>query len=160
MKIKNEKIKIMLISLGVLVAVSTPAIIVASTYAYQSFLVSGQLSNSISKLESFYNDKKILLFTGTNFKITEPQKADNGKFYAKNLTKDNIIFEKINYLKNFSYDFEFVKINQNIDGSFTFDYIIYSVANPSVKIEKTSDIYYSFVNDLGTSIPFDKIKEL
>lgn len=152
MKIKNEKLKLSLIGLGVLVAVSTPAIIIGSIYAYNS----AKVSPLLSELNKFYNSEKANLFNKLNFRISAPAQSDDGKFYVKNLILENVIFEKKENLKNYSYNIEITSITPNESAAnFTFDYMVSSLKDPAIKIRKTSEVYSEFTTDLG-SVFFSK----
>lgn len=143
MKIKSEKIKLTLISIGSIIAISSPIVIVGSIFIYDQFKVSPEQNI----LNNFFNQNEQIIFKKEVFTISQPNEDAQGNFVVQNVKKNNIIFGESKKLNNYSYDIEILSVIPNTsNGTLRFNYKIYSLLNPSIKIEKTSEVYSQFLN--------------
>ncbi len=149
---KNKNTKLALITLGSIIAIGTPAIVIASMYAYNS----NKMTPEEKKIIDFFNAEESSLFQKNNFVISEPEPNLNGQHLVENVVVKNITFSKENELKNRSYNIEITKVTPvSQNSTLTFDYTIYLITDPSVKISRVSEFYSEYTDSFEQYKPFD-----
>jgi hypothetical protein len=151
---KNKNTKLALITFGAVVAVATPAIVIASIYAYNT----NKMSTAEKQLISFFDKEEASLFEKNNFVISEPEVSLNGQYLVDNISTNNVTFSKQTELNNYSYNIEITKININSkEANLSFEYVVSLITDSTVKITKTSQVYSEYSSFDGYK-PFDKLK--
>ena len=147
---KNKNTKLALITLGSIIVIGTPAIVIGSIYAYNTSKMTPQEKDLID----FFEAEESSLFQKNNFIISEPEPNLSGQHLVENVVTKNITFSKENQLKNYSYKIEITKVIPTSQSrTLVFDYVIYSIIDPSVKISKVSQFYSEYMDS------FDKYKQ-
>ncbi|MGL5617842.1 MAG: hypothetical protein ACRCWU_02150 [Metamycoplasmataceae bacterium] len=151
--IGKHKTKLALITLGSIMAVGAPMIIMGSIYAFNEISISPKQEN----LNKFYEQEEGSLFSPINFTISQPSPSPEGKFLVKNVTIDNIEFSKIENLKNSLYNLEIIKITPNVDeATLKFSYKVSLILDPAVNITKESETYNGFFDNFQKFQIFSK----
>ncbi|MDK2819310.1 MAG: hypothetical protein KFW07_00580 [Mycoplasmataceae bacterium] len=154
MKIKSEKIKLTLISIGSIIAISSPVIIIGSIFAYNQ----SRTSPEQNLLNNFFNQNEQIIFRKDVFTISQPTEDQQGNFVVQNVKKNNIIFGESKKLNNNAYDIEILSIIPDVsNGTLRFTYKVFSLLNPLIKITKTSEVYSQFLNQNSKLEDFFKV---
>ncbi|MGL5204631.1 MAG: hypothetical protein ACRC9F_00650 [Metamycoplasmataceae bacterium] len=151
--ISKRKAKLALITLGSVVAIGSPIIIMGSIYGFNEASTSTQQSN----LNKFYDEMAGSLFSPINFAISQPTPTSDGKFLVENVITDDVRFLKIENLNNSLYDLEIIKIIPDVnDATLKFTYKISLISDSTVQITKESETYIGFFDSFQKFHNFSK----